>query len=75
MVDRPLVPEVAELQGRLIGDANDCVPLLLAPPGEGGSHHAEVREAQATAGGVLWSLGLEPDTPRVRTEPSAQVFG
>ena len=71
MVDRPRIPEVAELQGGLVGDADERVPLLLAPPGEGGSYHAEVRAAQAAAGGALWSLGLEPDTPRVGTEPSA----
>ena len=59
MVDRPRVPEVAKLQG----DADERVPLLLAPPGEGGSYHAEVRAAQAAAGGVLLSLGLEPDMP------------
>ena len=41
VVDGPRVPEVAELQGRLVGDADECVPLLLAPPGEGGPHHAE----------------------------------
>ena len=59
MVDRTRVPEVAELQGRLVGDADERVPLLLAPSGKSGSHHAEVREAQAAKGGVLWSLGLE----------------
>ena len=75
MVDRPRVPEVAELQGGLVGDADERVPLLLAPPGEGGSHHAEVRAAQTAAGGVLRSLGLEQNTPRVGAEPSAQVFG
>ena len=69
------IKEVAGLQGGLVGDADECVPLLLAPPGEGGSQHAEVRAAQAATGGVLWSLGFEPDTPRVGTEPSAQVFG
>ena len=61
----PRVPEVAELQGGLVGDADECVPLLTAPPREGGSHHGEVCEAQTTAGGVVGSLGLEPDTPRV----------
>ena len=60
---RPRVPEVAELQGGLIGDADEGVPLLLAPPREGGSHLAEVREAQTAAGGVLRSMGLEPNGP------------
>ena len=75
MVDRQRVPEVAELQGRLVGDANEPVPLLLAPPGEGGSHHAEVCVAQTAAGRVLRSLGPEQDTPCVGSEPSAQVSG
>ena len=75
MVDRPPVSEVAELQGGLVGDADECVPLLLAPPGEGGPHHAEVREAQTAEGGVLRSLGLEQDSARVGSEPGAQVFG
>ena len=35
MVDGPPIPEVAELQGGLVGDADECVPLLLAPPREG----------------------------------------
>ena len=39
---------------------------------EGGSHHVEVLEAQTAEGGVLWSLGLEQDAPRVGSEPSAQ---
>ena len=75
MVDGPCVPEVAELPGGLIGDAAEHVPLLLAPPREGGSPPAEVRAAQAATGGVLRSLGLESDTPRVGIEPGAQVFG
>ena len=75
MVDGPRVPEVAELQGGLVGDADERVPLLLAPPGEGGSHHAEVHEAQTAEGGVLQSLGLEQDSARVGSEPSAQIFG
>ena len=33
-----------------------------------------VLEAQTAEGGVLWSLGLEEDAPRVGCEPSAQVF-
>ena len=75
VVDGPRVPEVTELQGGLIGDADERVPLLLAPPGEGGPHHAEVREAQTAEGGVLRSLGLEQDSARVGSEPGAQVFG
>ena len=73
--EEPHIPEVAELQGGLAGDPDERVPPLLAPPGEGGSHHTDVRAAQAAMGGVLWSLGLEQDTPLVGTEPSAQVFG
>ena len=42
--EEPHIPEVAELQGGLAGDPDERVPPLLAPPGEGGSHHAEVRE-------------------------------
>ena len=75
MVDRPRTPEVTELQGGLVGDTDERVPLLLAPPREGGSHHTEVSEAQTAEGGVLQSLGLEQDATRVGTEPSAQVFG
>ena len=75
VVDGPPVPEVAELQGGLVGDADECVPLLLAPPREGGPHHAEVHEAQTAEGGVRWSLGLEQDSAQVGSEPSAQVFG
>ena len=30
MVDRPCVPGVAELQGDLVGDADELVPLLLS---------------------------------------------
>ena len=75
MVDRTRVPEVAELQGGLVGDADERVPLLLAPPGEGGSHHAEVCEAQTAEDGVLRSLGLEKDSARMGGEPGAQVFG
>ena len=67
MVDRPRVPEVAELQGGLVGDADEREPLLLAPPREGGSHHAEVREGGRSA--------LVLGTPRMGTEPGAQVFG
>ena len=71
----PRVSEVAKLQGGLVGDAGECVPLLLALPREGGSHHAEVSEAQTAEGGVLRSLGLEQDSARVGGEPGAQVFG
>ena len=49
--------------------------LVLAPSGEGGSHHVEVREAQTTEGRVLRSPGLDQDTPSVGSEPGAQVFG
>ena len=75
-VDRQCFPEAPELQGGLVGDADECVPLLLAPPGEGGPHHAEVREAHALQheGGVLRSLGLEQDSARVGSEPGAQSF-
>ena len=73
MVDRQRVPEVAELQGGLIGTPMSVCCYCLRRP-ESGSHHAEVRSAQAATGGVLWSLGLEPDTPRVGTEPVAQVL-
>ena len=69
MVDRPLVPEFAELQDGLVGDADERVPLLLAPPREGGSHHVEVHEAQTAEGRVLWSLGPEQSTTRVGSEP------
>ena len=34
--DRPRVPEVAELQNGLVGDAEELVQLLLMPPRESG---------------------------------------
>ena len=58
MVDRPRIPEVAELQGGLLGDADERVPLLLA--------QSRLLRAE--------SLGLEQDEPRMGSEPIAQVF-
>ena len=69
------IPEVAELQGRLVRDADEQVSLLLAPPRESGLHHVEVCAAQTAEGGVLWSLGSEQNPPQVGVEPGAQVFG
>ena len=47
--EEPSIPEVAEFQGGLVGDADERVPLLLMPPGEGGSHHAELCECGRSA--------------------------
>ena len=40
IIDGPRGPEVSELQGGLVGDADERVPVLLAPPRAGGPHYA-----------------------------------
>ena len=57
------IPEVAELQGRLVHDADEHVSLLLALPRESGLHHVEVCAAQTAEGRVLRSLGSEQNQP------------